>query len=271
MKFKIVSDSASNLFELSGADYACVPLKIISPTQEYVDTPDLDVDAMIEELKKAKGPTRTSCPNAYEWSEAFKGADFVFAVTITSNLSGSCSAAMQAASERENVYVVDTLSAGAEIQLVIEKLRDLILADHDFETIKQEIQDYMTHTHLLFSLESLNNLARNGRVSPAVAKIAGVLGLRLVGKASDVGTLEPMHKVRGEKKTISTLYSDMLEVGYKGGKVCISHCQNPGAADQLAALIRKGFPNASVTIVPCTALCSFYAESGGMLVGYEDI
>ena len=269
MNYKIVSDSASNLFALPGVEYACVPLKIISPTREYVDTPDLDVDGMIEDLKKAKGPTRTSCPNAYEWSQAFEGADHVFAVTITSNLSGSCSAAMQAASERTNIYVVDTLSAGPEIQLVIEKLRDLIVEGHDFETIKAEIQTYQTRTHLLFSLESLTNLARNGRVSPAVAKIAGVLGLRLVGKASDAGTLEPVHKVRGEKKAISIIYDEMCKTGYNGGKVCISHCQNLNAAYSLNALIRADYPNANVTIVPCTALCSFYAESGGMLVGYE--
>ena len=271
MNYKIVSDSASNLFALSGANYACVPLKIISPDREYVDNPELDLDGMIADLKKAKGPTRTSCPNAYEWAQAFEGAEYVFAVTITSNLSGSCSAAMQAASERDNVYVIDTLSAGPEIQLIIEKLRDLILAGHDFKTIQAEIQTYMAHTHLLFSLESLTNLARNGRVNPAVAKIAGVLGLRLVGKASDVGTLEPLHKVRGEKKAISTIYAEMLAAGYQGGKVCISHCQNPDAAKALELLIRKDFPHAPITIVPCTALCSFYAESGGLLVGYEDL
>ena len=271
MKFKIVSDSASNLFHLSGVDYACVPLKIISPNQEYVDNPELNVDGMIEDLKSVKGPTRTSCPNAYEWSEAFKGADYVFAVTITSNLSGSCSAAMQAASEREGVYVVDTLSAGPEIQLIIEKLRDLIVEGLDFEAIKAAIQAYQAHTHLIFSLESLTNLARNGRVSPAVAKIAGVLGLRLIGKASDVGTLEPMHKVRGEKRAVATIYDDMLAGGYKGGKVCIAHCQNPNAAKALETLIRQDHPNADINLVPCTALCSFYAESGGLMIGYEDL
>jgi fatty acid-binding protein DegV len=75
---------------------------------------------MIEDLKHVKGPTRTSCPNVHEWSEAFGDADYAFAVTITSNLSGSCSAAMQAASDREHVHVVDTLSAGPEIQLIIK-------------------------------------------------------------------------------------------------------------------------------------------------------
>ena len=271
MNIKIVSDSASNLFTLSGADYACVPLKINSPSQEYVDTPDLDLDGMIEDLKKAKGPTRTSCPNVHDWSQAFEGADYAFAVTITSNLSGSCSAAMQAASERDNVHVVDTLSAGPEMQLIIEKLRDLILDGMDFATIQEKIADYCTHTHLLFSLESLTNLARNGRVSPAVAKIAGVLGLRLVGKASDHGTLEPMHKVRGEKKALRTIYEEMKAAGYCGGKVAISHCKNLPAAQELEGLIRKDFPAAPVDILHCTALCSFYAEEGGLLVGYEDL
>ena len=271
MRMKIVSDSASNLFSLSDVDYAYVPLKINSPTQEYVDTPELDLEGMISDLKKAKGPTRTSCPNVHEWSEAFKDADYSFAVTITSNLSGSCSAAMQAAADTENVCVVDSLSAGPEMQLIIEKLRDFIWEGAAFEEIKEQIRDYQTHTHLLFSLESLANLARNGRVSPAVAKIAGVLGLRLVGKASDQGTLEPMHKVRGEQRAISTIYNEMKAHGYQGKKVIIAHCMNPNAAEKLAAAIYADFPDAPVNIVKCTALCSFYAEQGGLMIGFEDL
>ena len=271
MHMKIVSDSASNVFSLSNVDYACVPLKINSPTQEYVDTPDLDLEGMIEDLKKAKGPTHTSCPNVHEWTEAFKGADYAFAVTITSNLSGSCSAAMQAAADTGNVCVVDSLSAGPEMQLIIEKLQDLILDGMEFDAIQTQIREYLTHTHLLFSLESLNNLARNGRVSPAVAKIAGVLGLRLVGKASDHGTLEPIHKVRGEQRAISTIYSEMKAHGYQGKKVIIAHCMNPNAAQKLAAVIQADFPDAPIHTVKCTALCSFYAEQGGLLIGFEDL
>ena len=268
---KIVSDSASNLHALSGVDYACVPLKILTSAKEYVDTPDLDLNQMIEDLKKVKGPSSTSCPNVYDWSRAFEGSDAVFAVTITSNLSGSCSAAMQAASEHPNAYVIDTLSAGPEMQLQIEFLRDQIQAGKDFETIKTAIQDYQPHTHLLFSLESLNNLARNGRVSHAVAKIAGVLGIRLVGKASDVGTLEPLHKCRGEQRALKTIYEEMKTTGYRGGKVRIAQCLNLNAAQLLKAAIQQDWPQADVEIIPCTALCSYYAEQGGLMIGYEDL
>ena len=129
----------------------------------------------------------------------------------------------------------------------------------------------MTHTHLSFSLESLTNLARNGRVNPAVAKIAGVLGIRVVGVASDVGTLEPLHKIRGEKKALEALYQDMKDRGYKGGKVRIANCFNEPAGQTLEGLIRAQFPQAEVSHEKCGGLCSFYAEKGGLLVGYEDL
>lgn len=271
MNIKLVADSSSNLFSLPGADYSCVPMKILSPTREYVDTPELELDEMLEDLKAARGPSGTSCPNFHEWAEAFEGADCGFAVTITSRLSGCCSAATHAAAERENICVLDSLSTGPEMQLILEKLRDDIAAGLDFESMKTRIRDYMTHTHLLFCLQSLRNLAQNGRVSHAAAKLAGALGLRMVGKASDEGTLELLHKARGEKKAISTVWEEMLRHGYQGGKVAISHCKNLPAAQALKTLVHDRFPGALVDILPCTALCSFYAEEGGFIVGYEDL
>lgn len=276
MSFKIVSDSASNIFSLPDVAYANVPMKIITKEKEYVDTPDLDLENMIVELKNNKGTSGTSCPNIYDWFEAFGGGDEVFAVTITSNLSGSCAAATQAATDYmeehpgAKVTVLDSLSAGAEMGLIIEKVQELINAGLSFEDIEATAREYMKHTHLLFSLESLTNLARNGRINPAVAAIAGVLGIRIVGKASDVGTLEPMHKCRGEKKALDTLFNDMKESGFKGGKVRISQCYNPKAADKLKNMIMSEFPSSKITIEACTALCSFYAEQGGLLVGFED-
>ena len=55
-----------------------------------------------------------------------------------------------------------------------------------------------------------------------------------------------------------------------GGKVRISCCCNDDAARQLEALIRAEYPDADIACEETTALCSFYAEEGGMIVGYED-
>lgn len=277
MKYKIVSDSASNVFEITGTDFAYVPLKIVCGEKEYVDIPELDLAGMISDLKQTKNRSGTSCPNVHEWSEAFSGADCVFAIAITSGLSGSYAAAIQAKEDylsqnpNAKVHVIDSLSAGPEMRVIIEKLQELISQELPFEDIVNQIEDYKKNTKLLFCLQSLNNLARNGRVSMAKAKIAGVLGIRVVGRASSEGTLEELHKARGAEKSLEVLFKEMQISGYRGGKVRIAHCGNPDAANTLKDNILKYYSSADVEIEDCAALCSFYAEQGGYLVGYETV
>jgi len=199
----------------------------------------------------------------------------VFCVTITSGLSGSCNAARLAKEDYEelypgrHVYVIDSLSAGSEMNLIIEKLAELIEQGESFEAICDKIADYQKNTGLMFSLESLTNLANNGRVNPLVAKIAGTLGICVVGKASDKGTLEQMAKCRGERKALHSLFQFMKELGYEGGKVSIDHCNNMEAAEKLQSMLLQEFPQTNVKIGCTDGLCSFYAEGGGLLVGFE--
>lgn len=274
MIYKLVADSSANVYSMP-LNYANVPLTINTANDEFVDDGTLDVADMVERIRLTKGKSGTSCPNVFNWLRAFEGADRIFAVTITGNLSGSCAACRQAAQDYEQnnpgakVCVIDSLSAGPELGLILNKLARWIGEGREFEQMVADIAEYMTHTHLSFSLESLTNLARNGRVNPAVAKIAGVLGIRVVGVASDVGTLEPLHKIRGEKKALEALYQDMKDRGYKGGKVRIANCFNEPAGQTLEGLIRAQFPQAEVSHEKCGGLCSFYAEKGGLLVGFE--
>ena len=44
---------------------------------------------------------------------------------------------------------------------------------------------------------------------------------------------------------------------------------NENAAKKLAENVRSEFSEADVEIYPCRGLCSFYAEKGGLLVGFE--
>ena len=118
-------------------------------------------------------------------------------------------------------------------------------------------------------LKSLKTFANNGRVSPVVARIVGIAGICIVGKASDEGTLEPMHKCRGEKRSLETLVSDLEAEGFRSGKISIGHCFNETAALQLKELILSKFKNAIIEIHKFRGLCSFYAEKGGVLVGFE--
>lgn len=276
MQYKIVADSSADLRSLtSQIPFSMVPLKIIAGQEEFVDNETLDVGQMVAFLSEYKGRSGSACPSVADYLEAFGEAERIFCFTITSNLSGSFNAARLAKEDYEGahpdrkVYVVDSLSAGAEIKLLAEKAEELILSGMEYEQICTALAAYGQRTGLMFSLESLRNLANNGRVSPVAAKIAGVLGIRAVGRASAEGTLELLDKCRGEKKALQKLLERMTEQGYIGGRVLIDHCQNLPAAQALRGMILEAYPEATVEIGETYGLCSFYAEQGGLLVGYE--
>lgn len=272
---KIVADSSANLLMLPHTAFASAPLKIFTAQREFVDDSNLNVEEMVEFFDNYSGKSKTSCPNPGDWLEAFADADDVFCVTITSGLSGSYNAACVAKEmyEAENsgkrVFVIDSLSAGPELVLIIEKLQELIAAGCIYEDICEKIGQYAKKTDLLFALASLQNFAANGRVPMAVAKVAGILGIRVVGKASEQGTLQPLDKCRGEAKALKKLVEHMISSGFRQGKVRIAHCANPAAADTLMKMIQASFPGVDVNISKCLGLCSYYAEKGGLLVGYE--
>ncbi len=275
MNYKIVADSSSDVLALNSVPFANVPLVIHAGEKTFVDDENCDVAAMTDYMLTYKGKSSTACPGTQDWLDAFGEAENVFCVTITSGLSGSYNSARIAAEEYmaahpgRRVHVVDTLSAGPELRLVVEKLQELILAETPFDEIVEEIGKYHKRSFLVFSLQSLHNFVANGRVSPALGALVGLLGIRVVGKASEQGTLEPLSKVRGDKKALNEIVRIMKELGWNGGRVRIAHNENAAMADSLAAALRAVHDKLDVAIERCRGLCSYYAEKGGLLVGFE--
>lgn len=274
MSYKVVSDSSCNILTGENPCFASVPMKIIAQ-QEYVDAPGLDVAQMVEDLKNHKGKSGSSCPNVGEWLDAFGDADVVFGTTISDALSGSYSAACHAAETymeehpERKVYILDSMATGPEQAMLNDRLMQLLESGLEPEAVWEQIRDYQNHTYTLFCLESLNNLARNGRVNPAVAKLAGVLGIRVCGEAKN-GEVTPVHKARGPKKATQTLVDMIRERGFRdGGVLRVAHCFAQEQALALRDAILAQFPNARFVLEPTTALCSYYAELGGLIIGFE--
>ena len=276
MKIRIVSDSSANMYTLEGIDFVSTDMIISTDVKEYRDNAKLDVQQMVQDLASYKGRSGTACPGVGEWLEAFGDAEEVYCVTITSKLSGSYNAAMTAKHQYEEehpgrrVFVFDSRSAGPEMKLHIEKMKELILAGADFDTICQEVAAYKKHTAIAFALQSVRNLANNGRINPAVAAVVGMLNIRIIGDAPK-GVLNPTDKVRGDKKAILRLVENMKKAGYMGGRVLIDHCYNKDAAESLKQALLAAFPKAKIILDVTYGLCSFYAEKGGLMIGFEHV
>lgn len=275
MNFKIVADSSSDVLHLPDVPFASAPLSIIAGERTYVDTPELDVMGMVTDLRAHKGRSSTACPGLNDWLTAFGDAEQIICMTITSQLSGSYNSAKVAAKEYEELYpgrrvfVLDSLTTGPEMRLLIEKAETLILSGLDFDSVVQGLMEYQQHTHLLFCLTSLHNLMMNGRVNPALGALVGLLGIRVLGCASPKGELEIVGKHRGDRKALQAIQAAMVDRDYNGGKVYITHCNSESTAMALRDRLLTIWPDADISIGPARALCSFYAEEGGLLIGFE--
>ena len=216
---RLAADSSCDLLTLSGTDFVSVPLTIRTETEEFRDDATLDVNGMVRALRDTNGRSYSACPNVADWEEAFGERGDVIAFTITSGLSGSygvACAAKESCEERNpsrRIQVFDSLSAGPEIALLIEKAAAELRAGADFDAVCNVLMSYQRQTHLLFALESMHNLAQNGRISKLTAAVAGILGIRAVGQASAEGTLEMLGKCRGARRTLEFLLLEMERLG----------------------------------------------------------
>ena len=274
VKYQIVSDSASDLLELADINFSTVPLHIVVDGTDFADDARLSVPNLLDKLRNGKSST-TACPSPDDWITAFHDADRVFCVTITSGLSGSYNSAVIAKDIYEEkhpdrkVYIIDSLATGSKMVMLCEKLRELIQAGHDAEEIYRQIKEYNEHCFLYFALASLDNLAKNGRVSPILAKGIKILGIRIVGTASTEGMLEPLSKCRGDKRSIPAIIEFMKEKGYQGGRVVITHNGNHEAAMELKRQLKTTFGTRSGEIHRTRGLCSYYAEPGSIMLAFD--
>ena len=274
---KIIADSSANITALAGVSYQSVPMTIRAGERDFIDDETLDPHELLDYLASYSGKSGTACPSLDCWLRAFEGADEIFVLTITSRLSGTCASAMAArdvylqSHPDTKIHVFDTLSTGPEMQLLAERIAALYAMGLSFDVICEKAREYLATTHLFFRLKSLHNLAQNGRVSKLTAGAVGILGIQILSTASSEGTIQPVEKCRGEKKTREAMVQHILDAGYRGGKVRIHHAENPDAAGALAASLRERFPEADIEILPCAGLCSYYAERGGVIVGFETI
>ena len=94
MKFKLIADSSCNIISMVNPNFGTVPMKVRTD-REYIDDANLDLAAMVEDLRNYSGKSGSACPSVGEWLEAFGDADYVFCTTMSKGLSGSFNSAQR--------------------------------------------------------------------------------------------------------------------------------------------------------------------------------
>lgn len=278
MKWKIVTDSGSNIREMENLPedilFDLIPLTLHVEQKDFVDTPDLDIKELLDAVSKAS-KSSSACPAPGVYAEKFEGAENVICFTISSNLSGSFNSAelgKTIALEKNpdlNIHIFDSKTAGGEIDLLVQKAIELAAAGKRFDEVISELNTYHKSTHAGYMLQSIENLVKNGRVSKVVGSLVGLLNINLIGIRSADGRIEMSNRARGEKRALKTFVDELYKNGYNGKKLEIGHVENLSLAERMAEMIREKSPSAEINIKPNSGLCSFYAERGGLIAGFE--
>lgn len=279
MSWAIIADSSCNLRDYMPAApdtvYRFAPLKINVGGVEYVDDAHLDVSELNRRVAEETEASSSACPSVGEWAELFRSADNVVAITISANLSGSFEAAVMARDivleeGPRNIHLVNSRAAGGKLELLVLET-DRYLTDHpeaSFDEACSHIDAIEQNSTVLFSLCSYENLTKSGRMPKMAGMLANKLSIRILGCASDEGTIKIVAPTRGQKKMFDKVVQTMESDGYSGGVVYIDHVENEPAAQALGEKIIQKWPDAEIRVLPCGGLCSYYAEREGLIIGF---
>ncbi len=278
MKWNIVADSSCDIMEIPGlaedAGFSTIPFVITVGKTDYIDDENLDTAVMLADMSRTATASHTACPSPGAWYEQFMRADCSIAITISSALSGSYNSACVAkemvleTNPEKKIHILDSRSTGPEPVMIVEKINEWVKQGLSFEKLVAAAEDLADKTHVLFALSSFENLVKNGRMSRITGFIAGKLGMRVIGMASDEGKIAIRHKTRGASKALALLVEEMRAIGFAGGRVIISHCQNLVMASALGEKIKDAWNTAEVVIMTTRGLCSYYAELNGLIIAF---
>lgn len=268
---RIVSDSSLDIRPpIDGVDLVVVPFVITFDNSEWRD---LGWSQLPEFEKDMKSTTsfKTACPSPNEWLEAFRGSEGpIYGITISSRLSGSYNAAIlgkelyHEEGGSEKVHIFDSKSAGGGPSLIFYKIQELHNQGLEFEEIVERVEGYRDSIETMFVSESLDNLAKAGRLSKMKHRIAKVMNIKPIMIAED-GDIFQSATARGSSKAFQKLVETLMEFEPKGKWLSINHSGN----EKWANYVKEELERAGVARVffqRTTLLNTIYLDLNGVIV-----
>lgn len=276
MSYKIISDSSLDLNDALKEKLSVdqVPFKLYIDEEEYVDDESLDVINFISKMSKSAKTPRTACPSPNDFMKVFEGPASVFAITISSKLSGTYNSAVLAKNTileevKKKIHVFDSKSASVGQTLIALKIKELADKEFDFDKIVDHVEKYIQGMKTFFIAESLDNLIKNGRIPSWKGKLAMALKIRPIMQAKD-GNIEAYEKVRSSKKAFERLAQIIKEqaTDVSDRILAISHVNNIERAEDLKARVKELCNFKDIIIVPTHGLTSLYCDDQGIIVAF---
>lgn len=277
MSYRVVIDSCGELTEEMKKSGNFVTSSLILQVDDYtiVDDETFDQADFLAKVAASPNGPKSSCPSPESYREAFDcGADHIYAVTLSAELSGSYNSAMLGRNlyleehPDAEVYVFNSRSASIGETLIGLKIQECEEAGMSFKEIVETVEAYIAGQNTWFVLENLETLRKNGRLSTVKALVASALKIRPVMGSTDEGTIIQLDQARGTNRAIVKMVDIIAEKVEKSEEkiLAISHCNCRDRAVMVKDALQKKRKFRDVIILDTAGVSSMYANDGGVIV-----
>ncbi|KAA0955732.1 DegV family protein [Sporosarcina sp. ANT_H38] len=273
----IVDSTAYIPEELSNhPDFFSVPLNIHFGEKQFIDGVDLNLQQLYEKIKNTKDFPKSSQPSAGVFAERYKliaeQYEQAIAVHVSSKMSGTLASSIAGAEIAGfPVTFIDSLSLSYGVTGLIEKGMKM----HDEGASVPEIEAQLKKTagtmHNYILMGQLEQLYKGGRMSAAQFYIGSLLKVKPIVHITPEGELQPIDKVRSEKKALQYLV-DKVVAGHHPSRKKIHVMQGNvlEQAEHLKTLITKQIPDLEVEIGDISSVLAVHAGEGTLAVLWFD-
>lgn len=223
-KIALIIDSTCSLPEKYLQQYPIkvARLKVIYKNAQYVDgidiTPSKVYAGLSEELPTTSMPTVEDLNTIYD-ELIHDGYTHVIGLPISSGLSGTINS-FRIASESYKKQIIscifDFKHLSMAIGLSVIEIAQMIASGSSFESICATLSVLQSHTHMFFTVDTLEYLIKGGRIGKVSGRIGQLLNLKPIITMDDDGSYMTHSKVRGSKqafKSLSALATSSLDQG----------------------------------------------------------
>ena len=253
-KIALVVDSGCDLSDsiIKRYNIKVLRLKIIADGKEYTDGLDFDPLSVykMDELPKTSTPNMQEVLDLVEEIKS-EGYEKIIAITISGGLSGTNNTIAMTFREIEDMetYVFDTknISIGAGLFAIVAGR--MIEKGKSFEEIVNTLEHKIKDSKVFFYMDTLENLRKGGRISPAVALVGKVLNLKPIISCNDEGVYYTVAKFRGAGKGLAKLFEEAMK--FAGQHKCLIGLMNGGAPEVAATIrprIEQAAPNGTIVV-----------------------
>jgi DegV family protein with EDD domain len=236
-------------------NFRIVPLYVNLGGESYRDYVDLSTDELYARLPDAPSPPTTSQPAPGDFLATYRelagSYERIYSLQLSSTLSGTYASAVAAAEEvGATVRVIDTRTVSSAIAMLALAVQRRLERGTSDEEIDSLVERYLATHGLLFTVDTLEYLARGGRIGRGAAFAGTLLNVKPIMGIAD-GEVVPLKRVRGSQKAVEELCSLLVEAtsDVPSLRIGMCHAAAPERLATLERLVREARPKATIDVV----------------------